>query len=306
MTLSNIITFDLLSHYDSKLKQWIKNLKASLSQDGLMSKEDYEKLSNIEVGSQANVLEGVLVNGTNLTIDANKKVNIEVPTDFYTQGEVDAKDTSILENILGKLWSNKKGDNTGNFQTKYEHANGSYASMWNESDGGGAQYFNKDENVISYIGVNDGAGNDIYAQIYAKNKANNTGVRINVTPTGAYYNVMNGISTDARYEIATKGDIVAVQGEIPTNLSSFTNDANFLTATEIENRISTALTSAVVYKGSVADVANLPTENVKNGDMYNVQNSDYNYVYNGTGWDIVAPIINIETATEAQIESLFA
>ena len=68
-----------------------------------------------------------MVNGSNLVIDANKKVNIEVPTDFYSQGEVDAKDTSVLENILGKLWSNKKGDNTGNFQTKYEHVDGSYA-----------------------------------------------------------------------------------------------------------------------------------------------------------------------------------
>lgn len=306
MTLSNIITFDLLSHYDSKLKQWIKNLKASLTEDGLMAKEDFAKLSNIETGAQANVLEGVLVNGSNLVIDANKKVNIEVPTDFYSKGEVDAKDTSVLENVLGKLWSNKKGDNTGNFQTKYEHQDGSYAQMWNESDGGGSQYYNKESNVISYVGVNNGAGNDVYAQIYAKNKVTNTGVRINVTPTGAYYNVTNGINNDPRYEIATKGDIIAVQGEVPSNLSEFTNDANFLTATEIEQRISAALTSVITYKGSVATVEDLPSENVNNGDMYNVQGSDHNYIYNGEGWDIMAPIITIETATEAQIESLFA
>jgi hypothetical protein len=81
--------------------------------------------------------------------------------------------------------------------------------MWNESDGGGAQYFNKQANVVSYIGVNDGADN-LYAQIYAKNKATNTGVRINVTPNGAYYNVTNSINMDPSYEIATKGDIVAV------------------------------------------------------------------------------------------------
>ena len=303
MTLSNIITFDLLSSYDGKLKNWIKNLKASLTQDGLLSKEDYQKIQDIESNAQVNVLEGVSVNGTNLTPDANKRVNIEVPTDFYTQSEVDAKDTAILENVLGRIWSNKKADGSGNFQTKFENANGSYAQIWNESDGGGTQYFNKDTNVLSFVGVNNGAGNNIYAQIYAKDKTTNTGVRINVTPTGAYYNVKNGIDVSPEYEIATKGDIVAVQGEIPTTLSAFTNDMTFLTSAEIDAKIATATTAAVVYKGSVPTYDELPTD-AGIGHMYNVIDSDYNYIWNGTEWDPSA-MLKIETATEAQIASLF-
>jgi hypothetical protein len=66
-----------------------------------------------------------------------------------------------------------------------------------------------------------------------------------------------------------------------------------LTETEIDTKISTALTSAVTYRGSVATVNDLPTENLKVGDLYNVNDSDYNYIYNGEGWDITAPIINI-------------
>ena len=40
MTISDIITFDLLSRYDGKIKNWIRALKATTTQDGLMSKED--------------------------------------------------------------------------------------------------------------------------------------------------------------------------------------------------------------------------------------------------------------------------
>lgn len=308
MTLSNIITFDLLRYYDSKIKAWIKNLKASASQDGLLSKEDYSKLESLQSGAQVNTIEGIQVNGSLVQPDANKKVNIEVPTDYYTQNEVDSKDTSILENILGRIWSNKKADGSGNFQTKYNHADGSYAQMWNESDGGGSQYYNKTKDVISYVGVNDGAGNDIFAQIYAKNKGTNTGVRINVTPNGAYYNVTNSINTDARYEIATKGDIQDFAGTVPTSLSAFTNDSNFVNETQVDNKIATAVSSAVKYKGTVETIEDLPTSNQKNGDMYNVRATDMNYVWNAdeTKWDPQAPTIVLETATTAQIEELFA
>ena len=49
---------------------------AGSSQSGLMSSSDYTKLSGIETGAQVNDLETVKVNGTALTIDANKAVNI--------------------------------------------------------------------------------------------------------------------------------------------------------------------------------------------------------------------------------------
>lgn len=46
------------------------------SDPGLMTAADKIKLDGIEAGGEVNVLEGVQVDGTDLTIDANKKVNV--------------------------------------------------------------------------------------------------------------------------------------------------------------------------------------------------------------------------------------
>ena len=250
MNISDIITFDLLSYYDNKLKNYIGDL-------------------------------------------------------YSTKTETDQKDAEVLQNVLGKLWSNTNGDNSGNFQTKYNHTDGSYAMMWNESDGGGSMYFNKEANIASFVGVNDGGLGGLYAQIYALDKSTKNGVRINITPTGAYYNVGNSINTSDECEIATKGDITAVQGEIPTVLSAFTNDADFITSSAVDAKINTALTSAVTYKGSVSTFDYLPNSDQKVGDMYDVQDSDNNYIWNGTGWDSTTKLITFEFATEEQINSLF-
>lgn len=62
--------------------RWVKKAdltKASASADGLMSKEDYSKLAAIATGAEVNTIESVKVNGTALTPDANKAVDVTVP-----------------------------------------------------------------------------------------------------------------------------------------------------------------------------------------------------------------------------------
>lgn len=62
--------------------RWVKKVdlvKASASADGLMSKEHFAKVEAIEAGAQVNVIESVKVNGTALTPDANKAVDVSVP-----------------------------------------------------------------------------------------------------------------------------------------------------------------------------------------------------------------------------------
>lgn len=48
MILNDFINFTNLSRYDQKIKNWVKSLRASSSQDGLLSKEDFAKLQHIE------------------------------------------------------------------------------------------------------------------------------------------------------------------------------------------------------------------------------------------------------------------
>ena len=52
---------------------------ASASSDGLMSSSDFSKLAGIEAGAEANIIQKIQKNGTDLTI-TNKTVNITVPT----------------------------------------------------------------------------------------------------------------------------------------------------------------------------------------------------------------------------------
>ena len=77
-----------------------------------LSTEDYttaekSKLENIEAGAEVNIIETVKVNNTSLTPDANRAVNVSVPTavsqltndsDYQTGTEVDA---AITEAIAG-------------------------------------------------------------------------------------------------------------------------------------------------------------------------------------------------------------
>lgn len=71
---------------------------ASTSIDGLMAKGDKAKLNNIADNAQVNVIELIKRNGTNISIDANKAVDISVPVKL-TQLTNDASfqtDTQVL------------------------------------------------------------------------------------------------------------------------------------------------------------------------------------------------------------------
>ena len=53
---------------------------ATTSADGLMSSADKTKLNGLETGAEVNVIEGITVNGTALSPDPNKNVDIPLAT----------------------------------------------------------------------------------------------------------------------------------------------------------------------------------------------------------------------------------
>lgn len=73
---------------------------ASASQDGLMTSAMFSKLDGIEAGAEENVLESVKVNGTALTIDANKAVNIVTNTAYDASSNKIATMSDISDNAL--------------------------------------------------------------------------------------------------------------------------------------------------------------------------------------------------------------
>lgn len=126
---------------------------------------------------------------------------------FATKQEMEAGDTSVLNNVLSKMWN--KGSDC--FYTK-KVMNGKTALIFNESDGGGSIFETND--TKSFVGVNDGGdlSTGVHVQIYSKTKTDNKGARLNVNPSGIFYGVGTSASTDPESELAVKGDIPSIEG----------------------------------------------------------------------------------------------
>ena len=77
---------------------------------------------------------------------------------------------------------------------------------------------------------------------------------------------------------------------------------------KVDTAINDALTSAVMYKGSVKTENDLPKENLKLGDMYNIESeSSYGYeginvAWDGSSWDPMGYTFNMENTTTEEIE----
>lgn len=109
-------------------------------------------------------------------------------------------------------WTDVAGssiDISGKVDRELQGTNGK-ALIFNESDGGGAK-FEHNDGTNSFIGVNDGGKDGVAGQLYAVDRATNTGARINITAKGMFYtNGKNTYRYEANDEIATKGDIAAL------------------------------------------------------------------------------------------------
>lgn len=57
-------------------------------------------------------------------------------------------------------------------------------------------------------------------------------------------------------------------------------------------------------KGSVADYSDLPTNNAKKGDVYNVQATGMNYVWTGAEWDALGSVFTIDPIENTEIDEL--
>lgn len=123
---------------------------ATAAEDGLLSANDFTKLSGIEASAQVNKVEGVTVNGATLTPNVNKIINITLPdqidvsgkenstnkvNDFYeattteypnaalVKSELDLKAPKVNPIFSGVITGNLAGNVTGNAATVTTNAN---------------------------------------------------------------------------------------------------------------------------------------------------------------------------------------
>ena len=96
---------------------------------------------------------------------------------------------------------------------------------------------------------------------------------------------MEGIETELTTELAKK----AVKTEVDTALALKADKSTTYTKTEVDAIVA----SAFHYKGSKPTVADLPSEDNKIGDVWNVEDTGANYAWTGSEWDKLSETIDL-------------
>lgn len=160
---------------------------ATTSTHGLMSAADKTKLNGVSAGAQVNKIESVKVNGTALTIDSSKAVNVDLTA--Y------AKSADVTKEIASAV--------SGVTQIDYSVVE----SLPSTGKKG-----------IIYLVANSGSNNNIYDEyIYINSKFEKLGSR--EMDLSAY----------------------AKKTDIPTKVSSLTNDSGYQTAAQVTSAINAKL-----------------------------------------------------------------
>lgn len=114
-------------------------------------------------------------------------------------------------------------------------------------------------------------------------------------PTSHPASMITGLSA-----VATSGNYSDLAGAptVPTTVAQLSDAGNYALKSDI----------SAVYnlKGSKATYAELPTTGNKKGDVWDIVATGMNYVWTGTAWDALGAVVNMETATDAEIDALFA
>lgn len=160
---------------------------ATTSTHGLMSAADKTKLDGVATGAQANKIESVKVNGTALTPDSSKAVNVDLSA--Y------AKSSDVTKEIASAV--------SGVTQIDYSVVEALPSTG---------------KKGVIYLVANSGSGNNIYDEyIYINSKFEKLGSR--------------------EMDLSS----YAKKTDIPTKVSSLTNDSGYQTAAQVTSAINTKL-----------------------------------------------------------------
>lgn len=160
---------------------------ATTSTHGLMSAADKTKLDGVATGAQANKIESVKVNGTALTPDSSKAVNVDLSA--Y------AKSADVTKEIASAV--------SGVTQIDYSVVEALPSTG---------------KKGVIYLVANSGSGNNIYDEyIYINSKFEKLGSR--------------------EMELSS----YAEKTDIPTKVSSLTNDSGYQTAAQVTSAINAKL-----------------------------------------------------------------
>ena len=227
-----------------------------------LSKNDFTdalqtKLNGIEASADVNVIESVKVNGSALTPDANKAVNVVIPS--ITIGEAASTTSGFLKTYVlkadGVEVSGSKIDIPKDYILK--SATIETCATANTPVTGYAVGDPYIDFVFNTKDNEDSSTGDTHQYVSLKGL-----VDIYTSGTGINVSNSNVISIDA--------SVVAQKSDIPTKVSDLTNDAGYLTShQDISGKANSADLATVATSGSYADLTNKPSIPSKTSDLTN-------------------------------------
>lgn len=168
----------------------------------------------------------------------------------------------------------------------------------------------------------DGDGVSVNAKTNGGLTVDEDGVSVNVAASGGVAVGANGLSVD--WTAAPKagsnqlgmvkpgnGVTVAADGTLSVNADSIPDDSISLDKIEGGDDLvkKTDISGVYKYMGSVANYEALQavqTSGLEAGSVYDVQDTDMNYAWNGTKWDPLGSTFSITSISDSEIDSLFA
>ena len=251
------------------IKTWAKGLFAlDTDLDALSTRVD----NIVSQGGEPNTIDTISVNGTNIQPDANKNVELAVPTktsDLINDSQFqDGQDVADAIEHMANLY----------MQIKNNQLSG--ANFYANAYPGSGLEVSIDQNHGVDMSFKSSPLNPVTVELASKSYVDQNGGKI------------DKIKVNGTEQTITNKEVDIT---VPTAVSDLTNDSGFQTASDVSSAISTALTSAMTYKGSVATVADLPSSGNKVGDFYNVTATGENYAWDGSAWDKVGDILDTST-----------
>lgn len=116
--------------------------------------------------------------------------------------------------------------------------------------------------------------------------------------------------TEKGYQNALQVDaLVSGKGyQTQEQVNTLITQKGYMTSGQVDSKLANYATKedvagGVTYKGQVANVEALP-DDAEIGDMYDVQDTGCNYIWNGTSWDDTGGTMKVEYCTSEEIEEI--
>lgn len=132
----------------------------------------------------------------------------------------------------------------------------------------------------------------------AEEKAKLSGLENYTLPT-ATADTLGGVKVGAGLNIT--GGVLSATGGGTADSVDWSNIQN-----KPDVALKSDLSTVYRYKGSVANYASLPTADNAVGDVWNVEATGMNYAWDGEKWDALGETVQIESITNAEIDTITA